>query len=594
MSALPVLRFAMSLFAIAFAFVALTQMRACASEKPPLLTTSSSIVAATPVDPTVLSSGDVDRYQGIFALQEAGDMKKADELIAELENKLLMGHVLRARHLHPRWKSTFDELKSWMDAYADLPGADDIFDLARARKPKKVKATITPPLPRQRRQPSDEVIEDRGVNGKAIPAARKVQTHIDKDRPSQALALISSKKVRKQLTDSDFDVLLTRIAWSYYIERKNDDAYKHASEVANRRRDYVPLADWVAGLAAYRLKNFAAAAKHFEEVARADVRERTRAGGAFWAARSNLLAQQPDKVAPMLELAAKQPRTFYGLIALKMLGRPLPFQWKPLGIDESKLADLRRSDRAVDRSIALAQIGRHDIADQELYRVQSRVSASHDPAMAGLAQALDLPATQIKVASESSNPDAYMTALYPIPSFAPDNGFQFDRALLYAFVRAESRFKLNARSSSGAVGLMQIMPATAVSITGDRSFRRDTDPLYEPGYNMRLGQQYLQQMMVYGQPDRNLFVMATAYNGGPGNTRRWLNEMDYQDDPLLYVESVPARETRDYIEKVLANLWIYHHRLGQPAPTLDAVASGGWPLYKAVETRSFSSLEESR
>jgi soluble lytic murein transglycosylase-like protein len=282
------------------------------------------------------------------------------------------------------------------------------------------------------------------------------------------------------------------------------------------------------------------------------------------------------------------------LIALKMLGRPLPFQWKPLGIDESKLADLRRSDRAVDRSIALAQIGRHDIADQELYRVQSRVSASHDPAMAGLAQALDLPATQIKVASESSNPDAYMTALYPIPSFAPDNGFQFDRALLYAFVRAESRFKLNARSSSGAVGLMQIMPATAVSITGDRSFRRDTDPLYEPGYNMRLGQQYLQQMMVYGQPDRNLFVMATAYNGGPGNTRRWLNEMDYQDDPLLYVESVPARETRDYIEKVLANLWIYHHRLGQPAPTLDAVASGGWPLYKAVETRSFSSLEESR
>jgi soluble lytic murein transglycosylase-like protein len=594
MSALPVLRFTMSLTAIAFAFVAITQVRACASDKSTVQASAPVLLAQAATAPSVLSSGDVERYQRILALQDDGDMKKADALIAELENKILMGHVLRERYLHPAWKSTFDELNTWMDAYADLPGADDIYDLARARQPKKLRRTITPPLPRERRNPPDEVIEDRGVNGKAIPTARKVQTHIEKDRPTQAIALINGPKTRKQLSDGDYDVLMNRIAWSYYIEKKNDEAYKYASQVANRRRDYVPLADWVAGLAAYRLKNFAGAAEHFSYVARADVRETTRSGGAFWAARSYLMAKQPEKVTPMLELAAKKPRTFYGLIAIKMLGKPMPFEWKGLGLDENRLTALRKADRAVDRSIALTQIARRDIADQELYRVHSRVSASHDPALAGLAQVLDLPATQLHVASEAANPDAYMTALYPIPSFAPENGFQFDRALIFAFVRAESRFKLNAKSSSGAVGLMQIMPATAASITGNRSFRRDTDPLYEPGYNMRLGQQYLQQMMAYGQPDGNLFVMATAYNGGPGNTRRWLNEMDYQDDPLLYVESIPARETRDYIEKVLANMWIYHHRLGQPAPTLEAVAAGGWPTYKAVEGRSFSSLEGSR
>jgi hypothetical protein len=123
-----------------------------------------------------------------------------------------MGHVQRQRYMHPKWKSTFDELKSWMDGYADLPGADDIFDLARKRAPKR--ATITPPLPRVRRSPVDEVIEDRGVNGKAIKAARRVQGFIDKDRPSQAISLINSKKVRKQLSDGDYDVLLNRIAWS--------------------------------------------------------------------------------------------------------------------------------------------------------------------------------------------------------------------------------------------------------------------------------------------------------------------------------------------------------------------------------------------
>lgn len=605
MTGLPLLRFALPTFAIAFAFIAIVQVRACAAEMQPsapgaistspVMTASSAVSlvtapAAQPNAPSVLSADDAERYKRIFELQEDGDMKKADSLIAELENKLLMGHVLKQRYLHPKWKSTFPELSAWMDSYADLPGADDIFDLARKRAPKK--ARITPPLPRERRAPSDEVIEDRGVNGKAIPTARKVASMIDKDSPSKAIALINGGKTRKTLSDGDYDVLTARIAWSFYIEKKSQDAYKYASQVANRRRDYVPLADWIAGLAAFRLKDYETAAKHFEYVAKADLRENTRTGGAFWAARSYVLAKQPGKATEYLEKAAKAPRSFYGLIAMRMLGRPMPFDWKPLPLDDRGVAALRKSDRAIDRGIALSQVGRRDLADIELIRAHSRISQMHDGALGGLAQRLDLPATQVEVASESSNPDAYLSALYPIPSFEPENGFQLDRAVVLGFVRGESRFKLNATSSAGAIGLMQIMPATGASITGDRTLKSSNkDQLYDPGYNMRLGQQYLQQMMTYGQPDRNLFVVATAYNGGPGNTRRWLTEMDYQNDPLLYVESIPARETRDYIEKVLANIWIYHHRLGQPAPTLDAVAAGKWPLYKPVEKgQKFSAL----
>ena len=74
-----------------------------------------------------------------------------------------------------------------------------------------------------------------------------------------------------------------------------------------------------------------------------------------------------------------------------------------------------------------------------------------------------------------------------------------------------------------------------------------------------------------------------AYNGGPGNLNKWRRKSDYQGDPLLFIESIPSRETRAFVERVLTNLWIYRFRLGQPAPSLDAIAAGAWPRYQAFD-----------
>jgi hypothetical protein len=62
--------------------------------------------------------------------------------------------------------------------------------------------------------------------------------------------------------------------------------------------------------------------------------------------------------------------------------------------------------------------------------------------------------------------------------------------------------------------------------------------------------------------------------------------MDYRGDPLMFIESLPSRETRLFVERVLANLWIYRARLGQPAPSLDGIASGDWPLYVALDNKT--------
>ncbi|MEQ9349048.1 MAG: lytic transglycosylase domain-containing protein, partial [Alphaproteobacteria bacterium] len=158
------------------------------------------------------------------------------------------------------------------------------------------------------------------------------------------------------------------------------------------------------------------------------------------------------------------------------------------------------------------------------------------------------------------------------------------RALILAFARQESGFNTDARSPAGALGLMQLMPATARYIGRDRSLRGDgLDRLSEPDLNLELGQRYIQYLQANDAVGDNLFMLTAAYNGGPGNLRRWVQAADFRNDPLLFIESIPSRETRIFIERVLANLWIYRQRMGQSNPSLDAIAAGVWPAYTGLD-----------
>ena len=104
--------------------------------------------------------------------------------------------------------------------------------------------------------------------------------------------------------------------------------------------------------------------------------------------------------------------------------------------------------------------------------------------------------------------------------------------------------------------------------------------------NITLGQKYVRHLLNDPNIDGDLFYAVAAYNGGPGNLRKWRRRSDYGGDPLLFIESIPLRETRIYVERVLTNLWIYRYRLGQPAPSLDAIATGEWPSYIALDDKS--------
>jgi soluble lytic murein transglycosylase len=78
-------------------------------------------------------------------------------------------------------------------------------------------------------------------------------------------------------------------------------------------------------------------------------------------------------------------------------------------------------------------------------------------------------------------------------------------------------------------------------------------------------------------------MLAIAYNAGPGNLAKYRAAVGNDPDPLLFIESIPGRETRQFIERVLTNFWIYQQRFAQSSPSLDALASGAWPVYSPTE-----------
>lgn len=152
--------------------------------------------------------------------------------------------------------------------------------------------------------------------------------------------------------------------------------------------------------------------------------------------------------------------------------------------------------------------------------------------------------------------------LTPYRALAEANARQhgLDPAWVYGLMRQESRFVDYARSGAGAVGLMQIMPATAQWIASQLGLdRKAHKQVGEPEQNIRFGTYYLRRIL---DDLQGSVVLATAgYNAGPGRARRW--QADTPLEGAVYTENIPYSETREYVKKVLANALYYEQRLGQ-------------------------------
>ncbi len=140
-------------------------------------------------------------------------------------------------------------------------------------------------------------------------------------------------------------------------------------------------------------------------------------------------------------------------------------------------------------------------------------------------------------------------------------------------MRQESSFDVAAVSSSGARGLMQLMPPTAQTVAKQLGIPASVSSLTtDAGHNIRLGAAYLQEVLA--RFDGCLPLAAAAYNAGPHRVAQWLDDNgDPRAGPVDmvdWIELIPINETRNYVQRVTENVVIYRAARHDPAPILPA------------------------
>jgi soluble lytic murein transglycosylase len=282
---------------------------------------------------------------------------------------------------------------------------------------------------------------------------------------------------------------------------------------------------------------------------------------AFWMARAG--DRDGERLLEAVWQAA--PFTYYGILAAEALG-----QGRELGarVHPATLAagpdDRRRAAELADRAAVLTWAGLSARANWDVGRA---IEGNHAPLLLALGNALHarlLPGPGIRVGHalrrvEGGWNEASLRLVYPFPyrdvieREARRN--DLDPFLVAGLIRQESGFLATARSPAGALGLMQIMPATGTSLArelGVANFR--TTRLTEPDLNVRMGTRYLATML--GRYDGRVQDALSAYNAGPTRMNRWQDFPEHRD-PLLFTERIPFTETRDYVRIVQTNAAIY-------------------------------------
>ena len=548
--------------------------------------------------PTPLSAHDAELYSHAFQQEADGHWAAAVRDLSNVSDPLLKGHLLARHYLSNSSRPSVDELRMWMADNADLPQAEDIYRLAMEKGGRFSTDRIKDPMRGSLRGSSVDTSDD-GANWEEMSFADDGKTAQGRSykkmmskafrakQPELAMSMLHEATL-KGVDATDLDEMKLLAALNFFTMGRSQDTLSLAGDVVNRSGEDLPAAYWLAGLAEWRLGHAERARHHFEHLAEApESTSWMMAAGAFWAARANLVAHHPELVNHWLEIAATYPRTFYGLLARRILGYETLFSWTTVPFTEID-ADVLMRVPGGRRALALLQIGQRQAAEEEIRRAYPRAGKSLRQSMLALSQSADMDELAVRLGGMSSSQGNDKVS-YPVPQWTPKNGWTVDRALMFAFVRQESRFNPSARSARGAGGLMQIMPATATAITGSKLAKNH---LSDPEYNLALGQRYLSKLLNADPVNGNLIYLAASYNAGPGKVAQWIAAFDRTDDPLLFIESMPSRETRTFVEQIMSNYWIYRGRLGLPSGSLDQIATGHWPTYEngsAAKVRTVSS-----
>jgi soluble lytic murein transglycosylase len=560
-----------------FLFVSLCSL---ITATPALAGTSDSFrqpadaLAALPYQP---SKADKESLSAIFTAIERKQWNEASKLI-DASPKGPLTSMARAELYLAAGSPVVsaDLLKTLLNDAPYLPQAEQIEKLAEKRgaddlanRPGMQRFAFRGEAPRRD-------LPDNVKEGTAAVLRDKIQQHIKNDDSAAAEAAVEAASA--SLSAEAIAELRYRVAWSFYIENDDANARRVAALARSGSGEWATQANWVVGLSAWRTGDYAAAFEAFDAVARNAQSDDMKSAGLFWSARTAVATRQPQQSQPRLQNAARLHETFYGMLAAEALGMASVakrLQPKP----EKAWAPLRDNDN-VKIAITLAAVGQSDRAD-DVIRHQARIGnpAEHN-ALASLAGALNLPATQLWMGHYGpANAGEDATIRYPVPNWSPLGGWRVDPSLVFAHSLQESQFRTSVISPAGARGLLQVRPGTARDMARDRGMAFNPSDLDRPSYNLEYGQSYMEKLRDMSATGGLLPKVIAAYNAGPAPVTRWNSEVRDNGDPLLFIESIPYWETRSYVSTILRNYWMYEMQGSKNGGSMTGLAQYMWPKF---------------
>lgn len=280
----------------------------------------------------------------------------------------------------------------------------------------------------------------------------------------------------------------------------------------------------------------------------------------YWKARAlKALGRDADAQALLTPLASDH--TFYGQLAAEELGMRIPVP--PVGHKPAQ-DEMQAIERmpGIQRAFAFYRLNLRFEGNREWIWTTRDYDDKQLLAAAEIARRHEIHDRSINTADRTRELHDFGMR-YPTPFRSVMKNYatplQLDEAWVYGLIRQESRFITDARSSAGASGLMQLMPATARWVAGKmglKDFRPTQTNVIET--NISLGTWYLKHVLE--TLDNHPVLASAAYNAGPGRARAW--RADNAMEAAVYAESIPFSETRDYVKKVMSNASYYGQQLG--------------------------------
>jgi len=333
----------------------------------------------------------------------------------------------------------------------------------------------------------------------------------------------------------------------------------------------VRTALWREGWAQYRTGTYAEARKTFTDLALQLEDPLAKLRPSYWSARAAGLSANAEAEKVELEAIARgYPLTYYGWraqerLSLSGLNQSLP---------ERALAEGTRrvDDEAIERVALLIEAGLEDLARDELRFVARRARGFVDRTRVGVLLArvgdyhranrlvvnayADSLARGLQPGREAlwwlSWPPAYRDTIDEVfPT-----GASIEPELVWAIMREESHYRVDARSAVGALGLLQLMPATASQLAKERGLQAfEAEDLFDPRTNIMLGSTYLAQLG--NRFEGRMSAAIGSYNAGPRKVSSWLQGEAGKLEDDVWVENIPFDQTRGYVKRVLRSLHVY-------------------------------------